>query len=455
MKFIAFAAATFVMGGAVLVGQDAAYAKGPLEITVDPRLILVKETPTELETSDFPFGLEEGKFENVRMTFDHEMLIPEEDDSLSMIYTITLPTLEVEKDGDDKVTIIFPEEYSVSMSTSAEGDELQIDMEGTADDPVMTFERDGDRMKYSGSASAFAITLTSPQAAEEGVDFSFTMGSKGLDIEGAGAAEQDWTDMQSLDISYAYTADEITYAASVSGEEDGQEFAMTGAASAIAASGMIGEGRIEGLTDAKDMTISISKPLPIEAEIGRLRSEIVMPTKPSPKPQDMKYLISAEEIVLDDFLWAMMDRNNAFKRELNKIVIDLEMQAMMMVNMLDADAIAEAELSGLPPMIPTGVKINSIFLDGLGLKVDATGEGALKGTQPQGNAYVTVKGLSDFVAGARKAGMFGDQEAMIIEGMAGQLGKEGDDGELIFDIETDGAMININGAPVMPIPSME
>jgi len=43
----------------------------------------------------------------------------------------------------------------------------------------------------------------------------------------------------------------------------------------------------------------------------------------------------------------------------------------------------------------------------------------------------------------------------MIEGMAGQLGEEGDDGELIFDIKTDGGMLNVNGAPVMPIPGAQ
>jgi len=455
MKAMTLAAATFAAGGALLFNQDLALAKGPLDIEVESRLVLVKETPTELEMSDFPFGLEEGKFDNVRMTFDQEIMVPEEDASLSMVYTITLPTLEVEKDGDDKVTIMFPSEYTVSMTTDIEGDALQIDMEGVSEDQVMTFERDGDRMAYTGSAGAFGLKITSPQAAEEGVDFVVNMSGKGLNIKGAGAAEQDWTDMKNLDISYDYTMDEIGYEVLASGEEPDQQFEMTGEAAEVSASGLIGEGRIEGSTEASGMTFNVSKPLPIEASIGKLSSEMVMPTEPSPKPQDMKYLIAAEEVVLDDFIWSMMDPQGAFKRELNKVVIDLEMQAMMMVSLLDPAAVAEAEMSGMPPMIPTSAKINSISFDGLGLNVDATGEGELNGTQPQGNAYVTVKGLSDFVAGAREAGMFGDQEAMMIEGMAGQLGKEGDDGELIFDIETDGAMLNINGAPVMPIPGME
>ena len=455
MKTMTLAAATFAMGGVLLFNQDIAHAKGPLDIEVESRVILVKETPTEIDMKDFPFGLEEGKSENVRMTFDQEIVIPEEDDAMKISYTITMPTLEVQKDGDDKVSIIFPDDYTVTMAMDIEGDEIQIDMEGVAENQQMTFERDGDRMTYTGTSDAFSLAVSSPQAKEEGVDFLFSMAGKGLDLKGAGASEQDWTDLQNLDISYDYTMDEISYDVTATGEQEGQEFEMTGEAAEIAASGLIGEGRLEGSTSATGMTMVVSKPMPIEVKVGKLASDIGMPTEPSPKPQDIKYLISAEDVVLDDFLWSMMDPQEAFKRELNKVVIDIEMKAMMMVSLLDPAAMAEAEMSGMPPLLPTGAKINSISFDGLGLNVDATGEGALKGTQPEGNAYITVKGLSDFVAGAKKAGMFGDQEAMMIEGMAGQLGKEGDDGELIFDIETDGAMLNINGAPVMPIPSMQ
>ena len=455
MRTMTLAAATFAMGGALLLTQDVALAKGPLDIDAGSPLVLVKETPTEMDLTDFPFGLKEGVSENVRMSFEQEISIPEDEAGLSVGYVITLPTLEVEKDGDDKVSMTIPDGYSVSMTMSGDEDPVQFDIEGNAENQVLLFERDGDRMTYSGTADTFAFNLTSPQAAAQGVDFVVTMDAKDLDFRGEGAVDQDWTDMQNLDVSYTYTMGEIGYAVTASGQDDGQEFEMTGAAAAVAASGVIGDGRIEGTTSGEDLVLNVSKPLPVEASIGKLSSDIRVPTEPSPKPQDMRYMIGAEDIVLDDFLWSMMDPQGAFKRELNKVVIDLEMQAMMMISLFDPAAMEEAEASGMPPMIPTGAKINSIAFDGLGLKVDATGEGAMKGVQPQGNAYITVEGLSAFVAGARKAGMLGDQQAMMIEGMAGQLGKEGDDGELIFDIETDGAMININGAPVMPIPSMQ
>jgi len=455
MKTIKLAAMTIAMSGAFALNQNAAFAKGPLEVTVDSPLILVKETPTEIDLSDFPFGLREGVSKNVRMSFDQEIPNPEDEDSpVRFAYTITLPTLEVEKDGDDSVTITFPEQYTLTTMLNLEDEPVVINAEGIAENQVMTFERDGERMTYIGTADAFGFTMTSPQAAENGVDFLFTMSGKGLDINGAGAAEQDWTDIQTLDLSYDYTMEGLAYKVNAAKEGDDEAFEMTGSVGSLEASGQIGQGRIEGATSANDMVVNVARPLPIDVTVGKLATSMGMPTDPSPDPQEMSYLIGAEDIKLDDFLWDLMDPAGAFKRELNKVVIDLEMQAMLTASILDPIAMAEAEANGVPPLLPLGAKIKSIAFDGLGLELNAKGEGAMKGIQPEAEAFITLKGLSEFVASAQKVGMFGEQEAMMIEGMAGQLGKEGNDGELIFDVKTDGGMLNVNGAPIMPIPSI-
>lgn len=455
MKATTLAVAAYVMSGALLLTTNNVLAKGPLGVEGQSPLILVKESVTEIDLKDFPFGLEEGTSQNVRMSFDQEVVLPEEDDALTISYVITLPSLDVEKDGNDSVTLGFPEEYSLQIMTNIEGDAFQLDMDGKSKNQTMTYKRDGDRMEFSGTADEFSASVTSPQAAENGVDFVLTMGGKGFTMSGEGAAEQDFSDMKKLDISYDYTLDEISYAVSAAGEEPDQQFEATGTGGSIAANGQIGQGRIEGKSEVSNFDLVVSKPLPIEVSLGKMTTEIGMPTEPSPKPQDIKYLIGAEDIVLDDFIWGLMDPNEAFPRDLKRVMIDLEMQAMMMVSLFDPEAMAEIESSGVPPMIPTTAKIKSIAFDGLGLKVDATGEGALKGTQPEGEAYITVSGLTDFVASAVKAGLFGDQESIMIQGMAGQLGKEGNDGELIFDIKTDGGMVNINGAPIMPVPGVE
>jgi len=456
MKTMTLAAASLAMSGAFLLNFDTAFAKGPLDVeTGQSPLVLVKESATKIDLTDFPFGLEEGTSKNVELSFEQNIALPEHEESVGLNYSVLLPSLTVEKDGDDEVTVTFPDEYTISMTFEEDGENVTFDMDGKAENQVMTFERDGDRMTYTGSADAFSISLAAPeQAKEEGIDFLFTMTGKGLSIDGAGAAEQDWSDLQALNVSYEYVLDEsILEATGI--DDSGQEFEFSGSTGVVEATGKIGEGRLEGRSEMNDFAFQILQPLPIEASIGLFTTEFGMPTEPSPKPQGIKYLIGAEDIVLDDFIWGLMDPNSAFPRDLNNILIDVEMQAMLMVSLLDPAAMVEIENSDVPPILPTGVQIKSIAFDGLGLTVDATGEGELNGTQPEGEAFISIKGLSEFVGSAVEAGLFGQQESLMIEGMAGQLGKEGDDGALLFDIKTDGGMLNVNDAPIMPIPGFE
>ena len=71
---------------------------------------------------------------------------------------------------------------------------------------------------------------------------------------------------------------------------------------------------------------------------------------------------------------------------------------------------------------------------------------------PQAAGTLSIKGLKEFIDAAVAAGAFGEQEAMMATGMAEQFGKPGDDGELVFDVETKEGMVVVNGTPVAPLP---
>lgn len=447
------AVAALAMGGAVLTGPGA-MAKGPvaLEGGASP-LVLVKETkPTDM--AGFPWNLEEGRTEDLEISMSQEIPDPESDDPVSLDYTMMIPWVEVEKDGDDDITLTMDTMTMVIGLPGPDGETTGFNVETLYENMTANFVRDGDRMTFDVTADGLSMSMGMPEMADEGVTLKYLIEGKGFDISGESAAEQDWADVRSLDVSYDYTLDEMTADMSIK-EADGPGMAMTLAFGKSIADAKIGDGSMSSNVVMNDFEMVMTAPMPMEVSASKMEVGVAMPMEPSPEPQDITYRIGVEGLELSDGIWAMADPGEAFPREIKRVMIDLQMQAMMMVSIFDPEAMAEAEMSGMPPLIPTGAKINEIAFDGLGLKVDATGEGALKGIQPEGNAYVTVQGLADFVASAQAAGMFGDQEAMMIQGMAGQLGKEGDDGELIFDIETDGAMINVNGNPIMPIPSME
>lgn len=454
MKKTIVAVAALAVGGAFLTSESV-LAKGPVSLDGGSPLVQVKETKAA-DIGNFPWDLEEGRTEDLTFSMSQEIPDPEGDEAVALNYTVMIPWIEVEKDGDDDVTFTMDTMKMLMAFPGPDGgDPIEVTVDILYDNLSSNFVRDGDRMKFSGTADGMSAALDPTAMEEAGIELRYMIDGKGLDITGEAAAEQDWTDMRSLDVSYDYTLDEMTLDMSVSGDEADMDMAMTAAFGKTTADAVIGNGSMSSNAVINDFAMDMTAPMPMEASASKLEIGVAMPTEPAPEPQDIAYKIGLEGLELSDNIWGMADPGEAFPREISRVMIDLSMQAMMMVSLMDPEAMAEAEMSGMPPLIPTGVKINEIAFDGLGLKVDATGEGALKGAVPEGSAYVTVQGLNDFVASAKAAGMFGDQEAMMIQGMAGQLGKEGDDGELIFDIETDGPMLNVNGAPVMPLPGMQ
>lgn len=458
MTKITLAAVALTAAGASLAVKDSAFARGPSGMEAEQSLlVLAKETQhTDLDLKDFPFGLKEGRTENVRLNFEQTIEIPEEDESVSIRYVMTMPWMEVEKDGDEKVTIRFADTQKLDLEVDGPEEEtVTITADMTSDDTVMTFARDGDRMSYEGGSKGFTAVVETPEAVADEVSFAYKLGGKNLRIEGTGAAEQDFSDMRKLDIEYDYVLDSMTFDFDITpknSEEEMPPIAVNGETGELKASGKIGEGVLTGGGVMTDMTLNITKPTPMELFFGRFETDMEMPTEASDEPQKVRYLIKAEEIEIDEAIWSMADPGKVFPRQLNKLTVDLQMMAMMYVSLLDPEAVAKAEESGMPPMMPTSVKINSIAFDGLGLDVAASGEGDMASGAPQASGLLTVKGLKDFVDNAVSAGMFGEQEAMMATGMAEQFGKPGDDGELVFEVETKDGMVMVNGTPVAPLP---
>ena len=375
MKAMKTAVAGFAMTAALLAMHDAALAKGPTALgeAAQSPLVLAKETKgNSIDFSKFPFGLEEGRTEDVQMTFSQEISDPD-GGSGSIEYILSMPYLEVEKQGEDEVTILFPDTQNALMKiTGPDGEPVEMNIDMTSKAMEMTFMRDGERMSYSGKAESFGVNLEPT----EQLDIAYNITGKGLAIKGAGAAEQDYSDFKNLDIDYDYTLDSATFdiAATPPPESGEPGVKASGEMGETIATGLMRDGRMEGETAMNDLTIKVAEPMPLDVFMGKMRVQMALPTKATEEPQPVRYVIEMEEIDLDEQIWNMADPQKVFPRELNKAVIDLEMMAMMFASPFDAQAMAELEQAGMPPIMPTGVIINSIAFDGLGLKVDAKGE---------------------------------------------------------------------------------
>lgn len=452
MTFFRFAAAASVVTGVCACGAGTVFAQPPLMGETPSLIVPVKDSAIEIEMKDFPFGLKEGVNKNVVLTLEQKLNIADPDDTGVLYYKSTLPSVKVEKDGADKVKLTLPDTYSIEIVTAGDGEDLIFEIDGISKNHVVEFERDGDVVSYTGIGDVFGLHMTSPRATGLDIEAELSIHGKNFAVNGTYAGSLFSNDIENLDVSYDYTLDDVKYDFRVVSEGEGQHIEGVGLASAIFARGLVGEGRIEGTTGGRDMSFDLVRPLPVNVSMGKLVTDTVMPIDASPDPQDIGFMIGMEDIQLDDFLWSVLDPKKELLRELNRFEIDIDMTAILTAALSDPEAIAEAEETGVPPFIPLGAKVNSIAFDGLGLALDAEGEVSMNGVQPEGDAYITLKGLSEFVESALKAGLLGQQQVILVQGMAGQLGKEGEDGELIFDIKTDAGMININDAPIFPIP---
>ena len=318
MKTTTLAAASLALAGVLLADQNAALAKGPLGIEGQSSLlILAKETQhTDIDFKDFPFGLEEGRTENVRLMFEQEIASPEGDEKATIKYVMTMPWLEVEKNGDDEVTVTFAEQQTAVVNIDGPDDEnVTFTADMTHEDTVMTFKRDGDRMTYEGSSKAFAAVVKTPEEIADKIVLDYTISGKDMKIEGSGAAEQDYADLETLDISYDYTIGSIAFAFDIENKDPDEEMppiSMTGESGELAASGKIGDGVLTGSGIMNDMAIKLMKPMPMELFFGKFATDMTMPTDASDEPQRVHYLIEAEEIQIDEALWAMADPGKAF-----------------------------------------------------------------------------------------------------------------------------------------------
>ena len=469
-----------------LLGPQIASAKGPvtLDAPAAPALVLAKVPEGKrIEFSAFPWDLQEGRTENPVMTYTQEIPGNEEmgQEPGSITYTVAMDWIEVEKDGDDAATVRFSPDQVVIFDAQggSEGESMSFEVDVTMPGNEFRFTREGELTKYEGGADGFTMNVDTPEAlAEQGGKLRYDVVAEDIAIKGEGTTGMDLSNLAEADARYEYEVGSMTLEFDVmpppkTDEEIAEIEAMNkefeemgldpistepeppvvgkGTMGRLVATGGIGGGVIEGTNEASDVRFEIAQPMPFEVGMKSMKTDVAFPTAPAEEPQDVRYMFSMEGIELSEGVWAMMDPEEALPRELNRLVVDLGMKMMVMKPLLDPQAMAQSDPMGPPPMMPTAVTINEIAFDGLGLTVDAEGEGDMTGAEgPGGQALISVGGFEDFIKNAQNAGMFGEMEAAMAQGMAAQFGEE-KDGKLVFDVKTEDGMIVVNGTPVAPL----
>lgn len=427
---------TKIMSAAVC----AAFFMAPMVSFADDRgaapLVLVKEAVPTFSLEDFPWDLPEGRTENVTLPLGKAVL--------------TMPWMEVEKDGKKSVTINTPE--LVISRDFAEGTHEGLILK----DAEMIVRQLKDTMAASGFAKSLAIAGTDddgPRALMEGFEFALTSSGyepviAAFENDADSGSDEVKSAMRGLNfaVDYSVKSSRIDFSDSGSGSIPFDVELSSGPSDS---SVTLGDGRLGFAVKGVDTSFSANGPIPVEGEIGLISYDLSMPTEASDAVQPMQFGFEFGDVVLSDTIWALADPKKIFPRDFKIAKIDTTLDVILNSSMFDN----VQRGGGAETLEPVAVTLSALELDGLGLDVSANGDVEMNGEIPKSiSAYLSVAGLSEFMANVVKAGFVPQSQAILGEGIALQFANEEDDGSLTFDVKTEDGMVTINGNRVAPLP---
>jgi len=402
-------------------------------------LVLAKDTkqagitPT-FAVEDFPWGLPEGRTEDVMLPFGKAVL--------------TMPWMEVEKDGDDLVIITTPE---MAISKDEDG-ETEVGLQ--LDDAELQVRRVGDAMAIAGFAKELVIGETSEvRMNAEGFEFSLTSRGHELAIEAIKADAEAGSDqvieaMRALNFAVDYSAKSARV---VTADPDGDNVPYNfNLSSGPLESGFVfGDGRIEITAESTKNVFAVDGPIPVDGEIGLLSYGFSMPVEASESAQPMDFGFEVSDVSVSDTIWNLADPKKIFPRALDQAKFNMAMNVILKDSMFDS----KRRGPGADLLKPVDGTLTALEFDGLGLDVSANGDVEMDGELAKDvSGFLSVAGLSEFMKNVVKAGFVPQSQAILGEGIALQFAKEEDDGSLTFDLKTDDGIIIINGNRVAPLP---
>lgn len=427
---------------AMVLVSAPSFAKGPIE--TPSQIILAKENVTVIEAADFPWNLEEGRTKNVRFEFEEISLVA--------------PSMDVEKDGDDKVTISFPEITSeFEEGSKDDGSELS----GTG--VVLQFERDGEK-SFAASTQADAIKILVLEKAVKDADGPVEIEMNDLEMSFfADGTEPLYADGKT---PFDYDGDEIvtflpdmtvSYEASLGGmtmigsPEPGKRFTATAGQSNQRLA--IEDGQFDMVVKSEDVAVDVNADFPFKMSFGKMDYRLAMPIDVSPDPQSVQISFDARDLEVNELIWAMFDPKDLFDHEMKALNFDVEVEGIVKASPFDKKSREEFEDRTDEAFVPTRMTLNALEIDAVGLEVSGEGFVEVENDVPTDlSAFLSVAGLSEVMKSAVEAGFLKGPQAIMAEGMANQLGKEQPDGSLTFDVGIKNGMVTINDSPIAPLP---
>lgn len=246
-----------------------------------------------------------------------------------------------------------------------------------------------------------------------------------------------------LDGAYRIGRSETTYATG------GNAPAMAAQISAAEGSGRIGvvDGQmaLEGTSKEVLLQVTEGAPVPFDLQIADTAMNLQMPMVASDTARDFGLGLALREAKLADVVWSLFDPQAKLPRDPMNVELDLGGKARVLVDPTDPDAMAEAEMAGMPPGQVDNLSLKTLRIGLAGAELTGSGEVDLDYAAaeaqngmpvPDGQLNLKLVGGNGLLDNLVAAGLLPEQQALTARMMMGLFARPGTGGdEMVSEIE--------------------
>ncbi len=408
----------------------------------------------DIEIGGFPFGYD-GRIIDPKLSLTQDMPDREGTGTGQATYTWSAPWIEARAGvmNPNSVTFTFPETQRILLDMpDMEGGPLPVTV--TSQAMTITTERSSDDIAFRGGATELGASLTQTTEKSGKVDIAYVMRA----FQTSGKVGTERSEIGLPRMAMTYSIDGLDGSAEIEGTTDKPGGTVEFRSGAVTGENDSLGTAITGTMTMNDLiatlrTASLGN-APLEFGIGTFDVSTRIPDDASPEAQDFGYRVGLKDITVADLVWNIFDPQQAFSREINALIVDLDGTAIFSATPSNAEAFVKAMENGLPIDMKS-LRVNDLTLDALGVKAKAEGQAMLDAGVPQGTAGLSVEGFPTLMDSLVKSGRIPPQQAMVVQLMVESFGKMDESGKTVrFDFEAKDGMMYVNSVPIGEAPMM-
>ncbi len=287
------------------------------------------------------------------------------------------------------------------------------------------------------ASMTYDVNIDNPQ---EAVKIKATGGIQGVAFDGGGAIPMniDYADMAAMlkagfavDGTFSYTGGNSQM--NVTDPENGN-FAATTSSAGGALGVKMGAQTLAYDVTQNDVKVNVqvaTLPFPVDLSMAKSAFKLAMPISASDAPQDFAFGLTMADFEMSDLIWSLFDPTSQLPRDPATIEMDLSGKATMLVDIMDPEATANADVPGELQTLT----LDKVLVDAVGAKLEGSGDFAFDNSdtttydgmpKPVGAINVDLAGANGLLDKLVAMGLLPEQQAMGARMMMGLFAVPGD-----------------------------